>query len=91
MTAAVHGKIVSINLGEFSRKRIKYGYIGIELPDKTHMKLKVDSYTWYETLEIGNEVIIEFEDLGGTGIHVARKIQLSTSIESSPDEVSATV
>lgn len=91
MTAAVQGKIVSINIGEFSKKRIKYGYIGIELPDKTHMKLKVDSYTWYETLEMGNEVVVEFEDLGDTDIHVARKIQLSTSVDSTPSEISATV
>ncbi len=90
MSDIIHGKIVSANLAEFSNRKIKYGYIGIEIQDKTHIKVKVDSYTWYETLTIGDEVVAEVETLAGTDILVARKIQLKSSLESSSDEVTAT-
>ena len=90
MNGKIHGKIVSTNLGEFSKTRIVYGYIGIELPDKTHLKVKVDSYTQYETLNMGDEVIIETETLANTDIIVARKIHLTSNIESADSEISAT-
>jgi hypothetical protein len=94
MNDTVHGKIVSANLGEFSKKQIKYGYIGIELPDKTHIKVKVDAYTSYETLTIGDKVVMEVETLANTSIIVARKIQLISSLETTSEatrEVPATV
>ena len=91
MSNIIHGKIVSSNLAEFSKRRIKYGYIGIETQDKTHIKVKVDSYTSYETLTIGDEVVADVETLADTDILVARKIQLKSSLESSSDEVTATV
>ena len=91
MSDLIHGKIVSSNLAEFSKRRIKYGYIGIETQDKTHIKVKVDSYTSYETLTIGDEVVADVETLADTDILVARKIQLKSSLESSSDEVTATV
>jgi hypothetical protein len=90
MNEIIQGKIVSVNLGEFSKKRIKYGYIGIELPDKTHISVKIDSYTWYETLTTGDEVVMEIHSLGNTDILVARKIQLNTSLEKPLEEGSAT-
>lgn len=90
MNNILNGKIVSSNLGEFSKKRIKYGYIGIELQDKTHVKVKVDSYTWYETLTIGDEVVVEVDTLAETNILVARKIQLKSSLEMSSEETTAT-
>ncbi|MFW9833707.1 MAG: hypothetical protein ACFFEK_06920 [Candidatus Thorarchaeota archaeon] len=91
MSEKISGKIISANIGEFSKRRIRYGYIGLELADKTHMKIKVDSYTLYETLEIGDEVVVEFENLASTDIHVARKIQLISNVEHPSDEISATV
>jgi hypothetical protein len=90
MNKIIEGKIISVNLGEFSKRRIKYGYISIELPDKTHIKVKIDSYTWYETLTTGDEVVVEIDTLGNTDILVARKIQLKTSLEKPSEEVSAT-
>lgn len=33
MNDEIQGKIISVNLAEFSKKRIKYGYIGIEFPN----------------------------------------------------------
>jgi hypothetical protein len=90
MNGLIHGKIISANLGEFSKKRIVYGYLGIELPDKKHVKVKIDSYTWYETLTPGGEVVVEVDTLANTDIIVARKIQLKSSLETSSDEVTAT-
>ncbi|MFW9767526.1 MAG: hypothetical protein ACFFF9_08550 [Candidatus Thorarchaeota archaeon] len=77
----VSGKIISADLGQFSKKEIVYGYIGIELPDKSHIKIKIDSYTWYETLSIGDEVVVEVEKLANTEILVARKVRLESSLE----------
>jgi hypothetical protein len=39
----IDGKIVSAQLGEFSKRQIVYGFIGIELQDRSHIKIKVDS------------------------------------------------
>ena len=86
MTGIIAGKIVSAQLGEFSKRQIVYGFIGIELPDKTHIKIKVDSFTWYESVNIGDEVVVEFENLANTDIHVARKIQLKSSLEMLSEE-----
>ena len=91
MTDMIEGKIVSSNLGEFSKKRIIYGYIGIETSDKKHFKVKVDSYTEHETLTIGDEVIVEVHALTGSDILVARKIQLKSTDASSSEEMEATV
>jgi len=90
MKGPVHGKLISTNLGEFAKRKIKYGYVGLQLNDKSHIKVKVDAYTWYETLTIGDEVVVEIETLTGTDILVARKIQLKTGIETPPDEAAAT-
>ena len=89
MSDIIEGKIVSSNLGEFSKKRIVYGYLGIETSDKKHLKVKVDSYTEYETLKIGDEVEVEVHILTGTDILVAKKIHLKSSRESSPEKIEA--
>ncbi|MHA2047951.1 MAG: hypothetical protein ACW99G_24475 [Candidatus Thorarchaeota archaeon] len=81
MNSPFEGKIISANLGEFSKRQIVYGYIGIELPDKSHIKIKIDSYTWYESLVIGDEVVVEANTLANTDILVARKIRLKSSLE----------
>ena len=93
MNDEIKGKIISVNLAEFSKKRIKYGYIGIELQNKSHIKVKVDAYTLYKTFAIGDEVIMEVDTLPNTSILVARKIQLISSSETTSKdtlEVSAT-
>ncbi|MHA1904904.1 MAG: hypothetical protein ACW99V_04475 [Candidatus Thorarchaeota archaeon] len=68
------GKIQTTQLGVFGKKEIQYGYITILTRGNKHVKIKVDSYTWYETLEIGQKVDVEAEKLGNTDIWVARKI-----------------
>jgi hypothetical protein len=39
--------------------------------------VKIDSYTWYETLEIGSHVFLELDNLGTTEILVARRIDVN--------------
>ncbi|MFW9963744.1 MAG: hypothetical protein ACFFCX_09285 [Candidatus Sifarchaeia archaeon] len=90
MREIIHGKIISTNLGEFSKKKVVYGYLGIELPDKEHIKVKVDAYTQYETLNLGDKVVVEIESLGDTDILVARKIQLTINLNGSAEENTAT-
>jgi len=90
MSETIQGKIISSNLGEFSKKKIIYGYLGIELPDGKHIKVKVDFYTLYETLKIGEKVILEIEPLGNSDILVAKKIQLKENLETKSEEATAT-
>jgi len=77
MENTIEGKIVSQQLGTFGKAQIVYGYIGIEKPNGEHVKVKVDSYTWYETLEVGSQVFVEIAHLGTTDIIVARRIDVN--------------
>ncbi len=94
MIKMIEGKIISTQLGQFSKRQIVYGYIGIELPDKSHVKIKIDSYTWFETLIIGDEVVVETKKLANTNILVAKTIRLKSSIDmesKEPREVEASI
>ncbi len=86
MQKEIQGRIVSKQLGRFSKKEIVYGYISIESYDGNEFVVKVDSYTWYETLEIGSHVIIEVESLGSTDILVARKISVNEARTSNKEQ-----
>ncbi len=88
MTETIRGKITSTQLGEFSEKQIIYGYIGIEQSDKTHVKVKIDSYTWYESLAIGDDVVLETHTLANTDILVARTIRLKSSLDMESEDPS---
>ncbi len=79
----IEGKIVSSQLGEFGKNEIVYGYITIEVSPNQNVLVKIDSYTWYETLDIGNDVIIKAKTLGTTDILVARKVSAKHRNESS--------
>jgi hypothetical protein len=76
MRGQVSGKIISNQLGIFGPNETKYGYISVQTKEKTTINIKIDAYTQYETLKIGDAVIIETEPLGNTDILVARKIIL---------------
>ncbi|TFG96991.1 hypothetical protein E4H12_09750 [Candidatus Thorarchaeota archaeon] len=77
MEKTIEGKIISKQLGFFGKKQIVYGYIGIEKSDGQQIEVKIDSYTWYETLEIGSHVFVELNNLGTTEILVARRIDVN--------------
>jgi len=77
MDNTIEGKIISKQLGVFGGKETVYGYLGIESPNGQQRIVKVDAFTWYETLEIGSQVIIETATLGTTDIIVARKISVN--------------
>ena len=77
MEKTIEGKIISTQLGEFGDNQLVYGYIGIEKPSGEHVMVKIDSYTWYETLEIGSYVFVETARLGTTDIIVARRVDVN--------------
>ena len=88
----IEGKIISSQIGTFGKTEFPYGYITIEISQGKNVAVKIDSYTWYETLEIGNNVVVEVSNLGTTDILVARKISLKPVIDQSSanEEVTAT-
>lgn len=75
MTKNTVGEIVSAQMANLPATGLKYGYITIETPEKKYVKLKVDAMTQYETLEKGEQVIIEYDVLGKTDILSARNIK----------------
>jgi hypothetical protein len=77
MENTIEGKIISQELGTFGKTQIIYGYIGIEKPNGEHVKVKVDSYTLHETLEVGSQVFVKIAHLGTTDIIVARRIDIN--------------
>ena len=85
MEKTIEGKIISKELGLFGSRQIVYGYLGIEKPDGEQIMVKVDSFTWYETLEIGSHVFVEIEILGATDILIARRIDVNMDPLMIPD------
>ena len=89
MEQTFEGTIISEQLGTFGKNDIIYGYIGIKTTKGKQKKIKIDSYTSYETLDMGSEVIIEAAELGDTGILVARKISVNPKVTHTSEEYSA--
>jgi len=85
MEKTIEGKIISRDLGTFGKNQIVYGYIGVLKPNGEKIKVKIDSYTWYETLEIGSDVFIEINNLGSTDILVARRVDVNLDPLNIPD------
>ena len=74
MDKTIEGTIISSQLGTFGKDDVFYGYIGIKTTSGENIKVKVDNYTEYDTLEIGSDVIAEIHSLGSTNILVAKRI-----------------
>lgn len=91
MDNTIEGKIISKQMGVFGNKQIVYGYLGIETPSGQQRIVKVDAFTWYETLEIGSQVIVEITNLGATDIIVADKIRFNQELMTNTDSVSAAI
>ena len=75
MAKNLEGEIVASQIGNFSNTGMKYGFITIKTPKDDHVKVKIDSYTSYDTLEMGNDVIVSVEKLGSSKLIVAREIR----------------
>ena len=88
MDNTIEGKIISKQMGVFGSKQIVYGYLGIETPSGQQRIVKVDAFTWYETLEIGSQVIVEITNLGITDIIVAHKIRFNQDLMTNTDSAS---
>ena len=74
----LNGKIISSQIGFFGKKELVYGYITIESQDGKHVTMKVDAYTEYETIKVGDLVRVDVHSLTNTDILVAREIVAAT-------------
>ncbi len=81
------GTIISRQLGTFGKEEIVYGYIGIRTPEGEQKLIKIDSYTWYESLELGTDVIVEAANLGNTDILVARKVSIHQKLTETTEQL----
>jgi hypothetical protein len=70
----VSGEIVASQTARLPATDKEYGYITVQTPENDHVKLKVDMRTDYETVERGERVVVEYDQLGGTKILAAKSI-----------------
>lgn len=70
----ISGEIVASQTARLPAMDKEYGYITVQTSDQNHVKLKVDMSTNYETIERGNRVVVEYDQLGGTNILTAKNI-----------------
>jgi hypothetical protein len=68
------GEIIASQIASIPNSDRVYGYVTIETPDNTYVKVKVDAMTKYETIERGEHVTVHYEVLGSTDILSAKKI-----------------
>ncbi len=88
MDNTIEGKIISKQMGVFGNRQLVYGYLGIETPSGQQKIVKVDAFTWYETLEVGSQVIVDITNLGSTDIIVAEKIRFNQELMTNTDSAS---
>ena len=83
MIEEIEGCITSSQVARIDKTDREYGYIGIETSDKEYLKLKVDFYTDYDTLDRGENVIVKYEPYeSATRIFVAKEIRKKQRHES---------
>ena len=75
MTEKIKGQIIASQIGRISNTDKKYGFITIKTSDENHVKVKIDSYTSYDTLEMGHDVEVSTDQLGSDSLIVAREIR----------------
>ena len=78
----IEGRIVSTQLATFGDTDIIYGSITIEVTRNEHVDVKIDSYTYYESLDVGNHVVVDAARLGSTDILVAKRVLLAPILDS---------
>lgn len=70
----VTGEIVASQTAKLPTSDKEYGYITVQTPTRKNIKLKIDMGTNYETIERGERVVVEYDQLGGTDILSAKKV-----------------
>lgn len=74
MKSVLDGIIVMSNVDSIGTTDMRDGLITIETPDCDLIKLKVGSYTVFETLDEGKRVLIEAKALSTTNVLFATNI-----------------
>ena len=72
------GEIVAHQIGFLGKYQLPYGFITVENQEGKHVKLKIDAYTEYETIKIGDYVCVHVHNLANTDVLVARDIVAAT-------------
>ena len=75
MTEKLEGQIIASQVGRISNTDKHYGFITIKTPKDSHVKVKIDSYTTYDTLEMGHDVEISTDELGTSSLIVAKEVR----------------
>ena len=73
----ITGTIVARELGTFGANEILYGFLTLRDDSGDQKRVKVDSYTEWDTLSVGDSVEIHAVELGTRHIIVARRIVLN--------------
>ncbi len=76
MEKIVTGFITAANIAVMGKTH--YGYLGIETDEHEKLKVKVSAFTQYDTLEVGERVIVELQTVGDDSILTAKKISSTT-------------
>jgi len=82
----IQGKIIASQLGTFGPTGKLFGYTTIRKDDGSHVKLKVDTLTECESIAVGDTVEVHVDELGETGILIARRVALIPGPFYSSDE-----
>jgi len=75
MQKIVTGLITASDISKMGKT--SYGYIGIETDAHENLKVKVNAFTKFDTLNVGSKVIIELESVGNEDLLTATKISSS--------------
>ncbi|MFW9931062.1 MAG: hypothetical protein ACFFDR_00185 [Candidatus Thorarchaeota archaeon] len=86
----IRGRIISTQLGTFGLKERLYGYVTIRKENGDQVKVKIDTHTECESLAVGDTVEVHAEELGNTGIVVAKRVELIPGPFYALDEESST-
>jgi len=76
MEKIVTGFITAANIAVMGKTH--YGYLGIETDEHEKLKVKVSAFAQYDTLEVGERVIVELQTVGDDSILTAKKISSTT-------------
>ena len=75
MQKIVTGLITASDISKMGKTH--YGYLGIETDTHENLKVKVNAFTKFDTLNVGSKVIIELESVGNEDLLTATKISSS--------------
>jgi hypothetical protein len=77
MQETVEGTIVVSVVEPIDDTDMKAGFITVKTSEDDYVKLEVGSYTTFVTLEEGENVLVQAETMGSTGVIYAKSVILT--------------